>query len=377
MSRLIYHTEEGYNRGASPFDRAIRETADSEEVWIVCPYIGPAYLKSILRNVDEWRIITDVVAWVGTFHGDSREEIREFIEEHQDRIHHFRHVHAKVVFSKDSAVIGSANLTEKGVIGRTEMGIEFSEEEMIAELRDWFNRLWSESSPVDPDELQELVRTSPSSPSPSSRSTTSLTSDAPRVNASFVEDIEPPIAESIEVDEEGHEALVSRIQLAPSREWANAFFGLLNDLIGATGLSEDDAELVTAVPQKKRISISINRRMVLGAFFSGEPKTGFIIGEEAENVDELIEKADGYLDYSANTGEDEEKTPHWVEYGGEPERMVNPTFRREWMKAAICEIERASGSIHQDSHEPLVYQAAVDESYRSRVLSEAFPPPTR
>jgi predicted transcriptional regulator len=192
MSRLIYHSEEGYDRGESPFDRAIRETADSEEVRIVCPYIGPTYVKSILRDVDEWRIITDVVAWVGTFHGESREEIREFIEENQDRIHHFRHIHAKVVLSDDSAVLGSANLTEKGVLGRTEMGVRFSEEEKIKELSEWFTRLWSESGPVDLEELDELVRTSPSASTTHSQSTTALSSDAPRVRASFVGDVETP-----------------------------------------------------------------------------------------------------------------------------------------------------------------------------------------
>lgn len=202
MSRLLYHTEEGYNQGESPFDRAIRETADSEEVWIVCPYIGPTYLKSILRDVAEWQIITDVVAWVGTFHGDSREEIKEFIEEHQDRIHHFRNIHAKVVLSDDSAVIGSANLTEKGVIRRTEMGVKFSEEEKIAELREWLTRLWSESSPVDLEELDELVRTSPSISSTHSQPTASISSDAPQVRASFVEDVEPPIPRSVAVEED-------------------------------------------------------------------------------------------------------------------------------------------------------------------------------
>ena len=190
MSRLIYHSEEGYDRGKSPFDRDIRETADSEEVRIVCPYIGPAYVKSILSDVDEWQIITDVVAWVGTFHGDSRDEIKEFIEEHQDRIHHFRHIHAKVVLSDDSAVLGSANLTEKGVTGRTEMGVRFSEEEKVKELREWFNRIWSESDPVDVEELDELVHTSPSASSTHSQPTTALSSDAPRVRASFVGDVE-------------------------------------------------------------------------------------------------------------------------------------------------------------------------------------------
>ena len=202
MSRLIYHSEESYDGKASPFDESIRRVTDSDEVWIVCPYIGPAYLKSILRDVDEWRIITDVVAWVGTFGGESREEIREFIEEHQDRIHHFRHVHAKVVLSEDSAVIGSANLTEKGVIGRTEMGVEFSEEEKVSELREWFTRLWSESGPVDLEELDELVRTSPSASSAHSQSTASLSSDAPRVSASFVEDDDSPIPHSVAVEED-------------------------------------------------------------------------------------------------------------------------------------------------------------------------------
>lgn len=372
MGRLLYHTEEGYSRGESPFDRAIRETADSEEVRIVCPYIGPTYVKNILRDVDEWRIITDVVAWVGTFHGDSREEIREFIEEHQDRIHHFRHIHAKVVLSDDSAVLGSANLTEKGVIGRTEMGVRFSEENKIKELREWFARIWSESDPVELEELDELVRTSPSASSTYSRSTASLTSDAPRVNASFVEDTEPPTAESIEVDEEGHRALVKRVQLAPSREWANSFFGLMSDLIAATGLPEDDSRLVTGIAQDDRITLSINTRMAIGAFFSGKPKVGFIIGNDTKNIDELIEKSDYHMPFNAQSGEEEEETPHWMEYEGEPERMVNPTFRREWIKASIREIERASGSIHQGSHQPLVYQAAVNRNYRNQVLSEAF-----
>jgi len=202
MSNLIYHSEEGYDGGDSPFDGAIRETADSGEVKIVCPYIGPTYVKSILRDVDEWRIISDVVAWVGTFHGDSRDEIKEFIEENQNRIHHFRHIHAKVVLSDDSAVLGSANLTEKGVIGRTEMGVRFSEEEKIKELSKWFHRIWSESDPVDLEELEELVRTSPSTSSTYSQPTASISSDAPRVRASFVDDVDSPTQLLNQVEED-------------------------------------------------------------------------------------------------------------------------------------------------------------------------------
>jgi len=202
MSRLIYHSEESYDRAESPFDRAIRETADSEEVSIACPYIGPSYVKSILKGVDEWRIVTDVEAWITIFSGEARKSIQKFIEENRERVHDFPDVHAKVVLSEASAIIGSANLTEKGVVGRTEMGVRFSEEEKIAELREWFNRLWSESSPVDPKELDEFVRTSQSASSTHSQPTASLSSDAPRVSASFVEDDDSPVPNGVAVEED-------------------------------------------------------------------------------------------------------------------------------------------------------------------------------
>lgn len=142
--------------------------------------------------MDEWRIVTDVEAWIATFGSKLREEIQKFIAEHKERVHHFPDTHAKVVLSEDSAVVGSANLTEKGILGRTEMGIRFREEEKIAELREWFTRLWSESSPIDLDEVDEYICTSPSVSSTHSRPTTSLSSDAPRVRASFVEDSDRP-----------------------------------------------------------------------------------------------------------------------------------------------------------------------------------------
>lgn len=371
MSRLIYHPEGSYDSAESPFDEAIRDTADAENVRIVCPYISPSYLKSVLASADDWRIVTDVEAWIGTFGGSSRDEIQELIATNRERIHHFPDVHAKAVLSDDSAVVGSANLTEKGVAGRTEMGVRFTNDSKIEELNEWFTRLWSESGPVDSEELDEFVESSPSTPTTHTESGTSLSSDAPRVSATFIEDTEPT-TEDVDTDEEAHETLVHRVQQAPKREWATGFFDLLNDLIAATGLAEDDARLVTSIAQNDRIAVSINNRYVLGSFFSGEPTTGFIVGADTENVDELVETADEHMAFNALSGEAPDETPHWVEFTGEPERMVSEPFRREWISAVYNELERASGSPYQDSHEPLVFRAAVEEEYRNRVLWEAF-----
>lgn len=370
MSHLIYHSKNGYDRAESPFANTIRETADSEQVRIICPYISPSYLKSVLASADDWQIVTDVEAWIGTFGGSSRDEICELIVTNREQIHHFPDVHAKVVLSDESAIAGSVNLTEKGVTGRTGMGVRFTDESKIDELNEWFTRLWSESASVDSEELSEFVESSSSTPTSHTESSVSLSSDAPRVSAAFVEDTEPT-TEDVDVDEEVHETLVHRVQQAPSREWATVF-DLLNDLIAATGLAEDDSWVVTSISQSDRIAVSINNRYVLGAFFSGEPATGFIIGADAENVDELIETADEQTAFNVLSGEATDETPHWVEYTGEPERIVSQSFRRTWISAVYNELERASGSPYQDSHEPLVFRAAVDGEYRNQGLREAF-----
>lgn len=371
MARLIYHSEEGYDQGESPFDKAIQETTDSDPVWIVCPYISPDYLRSILTGTDEWRVITDVEAWAGTFGESSRQEILKLLEGNRKRIHHFPDVHAKVVISDNSAVIGSANLTEKGVTGRTEMGVQFEEQDPIEELENWFLRLWSKSSPVELDEFQDYIQSLSATPSTHSRTTSSVTSEAPRVNASFVK--QGDLSENdLESDDKARETLVDILQMAPSQEWADSFFDLLADVLLTWELESDDPRLVTSIAQKDRIAVSINNRYVLGAFPADEPSTGFIIEDGTKNVESLIEAADEYMAFETLSGENEDDTPHWVEYNGYPKRMMNDSFRRGWMKAISDELERASGSPYQQYHEPLVYRMAVDEEYRERILRDAY-----
>ncbi|CQR50362.1 phospholipase D family protein [Haloferax massiliensis] len=371
MAQLIYHPKGSYDRGESPFDKAIRETANSDTVWLVCPYISPSYLRTILSDTGEWRIITDVEAWVGTFGGSSRQEIQELVETNQERIHHFPDVHAKVILSDSSAVVGSANLTEKGVTGRTEMGIQFEDQNVIEELQDWFLRLWSESSAVNIDELQKYLHSLSALPTTRLRTTASVSSDAPRVNASFVMDESQSVGPEPD-DDDAREALVNILELAPSQEWAESFFDLLADVIFTWELENEDSRLVTSITRGDRIAVSINNRYVLGAFPANEPAAGFIIEDDTENVEKLIETADEYMAFKALSGESADKTPHWVEYSGYPKRMLDRSFRRGWMNAISDELDRASGSPYQKYHEPLVYRMAVDEIYRKQILEETY-----
>lgn len=371
MARLIYHSEDDDGGDDSPFDEAIQEITKSDPVWVVCPYISPDYLRRILADTDEWRVITDVEAWVGTFGGGSRKKIQNVIESNQDRIRHISDVHAKVVITDDSAIVGSANLTEKGVNRRREMGVQFEEDDFIDELQDWFLSLWSEETAIDLDEFQSHIRSLSATPTTHSETTPSVTSEAPRVNASFVKQ-DTPSEDTSNSDDEAREALLEILRMAPSQEWMDSFFDLLADLILTWKLDSDDPRLVTSLAQNDRIAVSINNRYVLGAFPADEPSTGFIIEDDTKSVESLIETADEYIAFNTLSGESEDETPHWVGYRGHPKRMMDNSSRRGWMQAIADELDRASGSPYQQYHEPLVYRMAVDEVYREQIFREAY-----
>ncbi len=251
------------------------------------------------------------------------------------------------------------------------MGVQFEEDDIIEELQDWFLSLWSKSSSIDLDEFEDHIQSLSAMPTTHSGTTSSVTSEAPRVNASFVKQ-DALSEDDVESDDEARETLVDILQMAPSQEWADSFFDLLADVILTWELESDDPRLVTSIAQKDRIAVSINNRYVLGAFPADEPSTGFTIEDSTKNVESLIEEADEYMAFEALSGEDEGRTPHWVEYSAYPKRMMNDSFRRGWMKAISDELERASGSPYQQYHEPLVYRMAVDADYRELILRDAF-----
>lgn len=81
-----------------------------------------------------------------------------FIRENIHKIHHCQAVHAKAVISKSLALMGSANLTGYGILGRTEMGILIDEPCLVAEIGAWFDGLWQQTSPPIADETSAFVQ---------------------------------------------------------------------------------------------------------------------------------------------------------------------------------------------------------------------------
>ncbi|MBE8989015.1 phospholipase D-like domain-containing protein [Nostoc sp. LEGE 12450] len=186
-SKLIYHTDESINGGISPFDEAIHQVSNnSKELLIACPYIDVIYIKTFLHKQVNWRIMSDVEAWLSTFQGETREDIVKFITLNKDKIHHYKNLHAKLIIGDSLCLLGSANLTRMGITQRAEMSILLDESYYIKEIKKWFENSWSSSSEINITELknyaQRIIKTTPILEDQNSH----LNSDAPIIKSKII-----------------------------------------------------------------------------------------------------------------------------------------------------------------------------------------------
>lgn len=156
MSTLLYHPPDNPVE-ESPFDRAILELAIGNNVKIVSPYISLGYLERIIGVSQSWRLISDVLEWLSATPSRERDAVFRFLERHEGLIHHYPAIHAKVVISPAAAYTGSANLTNTGVLRRTEFGVLLREKAQIDEIHQWFTALWAQTSPPSLSGVQKLI----------------------------------------------------------------------------------------------------------------------------------------------------------------------------------------------------------------------------
>lgn len=374
MSELVHHTNESADGGVSPFDTVIREIVTGEDVLFALPYITLDYLESVLDDTDSWRLLTDMEAWLDNYRTSERETIREFVARYHERIRDVRNLHAKAVIGETGALVGSTNLTRTGLGGRDELGVRFDEPERIAELREWFEGLWNESSPAKLDAIDERIQTS--SPVPSNAggsSATSIPSESRRVSASLTTSgrSNRQTSENADVaNEDAHRRLVERVGKARSRSWIDQHFDLFEELLSVTGLNEDDPILVASIPKSGGIRITINNRWVLTMMRATRNSTTFILSDDTENLDDLISRS---MKYEAFSNVNDKPAPHLLTFDNGLEQITDPSFRRNWLRAMLDEVDsRYERAPRHDSHEPAVCQAAVDHDYREQVLDEAF-----
>lgn len=189
MTELIYHAAQP---SVSPFDEAILRVARTGPVRIVSPYVGVAYLERIIGICPEWRLLSDVQEWLGALTVQARPRAWQFIRNNLDRIHHCPALHAKAVISDSLAMLGSANLTQYGILGRTELGILLDDPTLVREMASWFERIWTETAPPVADEASAYIQwlDAEAAQAPARRQRVAISSESRKVRARLVE-LEP------------------------------------------------------------------------------------------------------------------------------------------------------------------------------------------
>ncbi|MFB6134433.1 MAG: phospholipase D-like domain-containing protein [Halanaeroarchaeum sp.] len=357
---LIYHEWGSDNPGGSPFDR-IEDLVRDAPVDIVCPYLSLDVVRRIAVLADSWRLITDTGEWVRT--QSNRDDIRAFIDQHSNRIHDCRDLHAKVILTKKAAIVGSANFTYTGLTRNTELSVYFQQTPHVGELHDWVDGLWSRTDPVDKEALVQFTNDI-GSVERTNESGVSMPETGP-TNEASLEFLKPDIS----VEDSDHERLVDRVSTAPDREWINIYFDLIREVIEFTGLKEDDPTIATTLPRSglSRLPVNINQRYVLTAF-PEKGLTGFMLPADSTAVDELSEYISDFGAFNTSSDND----PYWFEFPENPDEFITRGFKEDWKRAIERELNRGSRSPYRRYHESLAYKAAVDPDYRNKVLKEAF-----
>jgi hypothetical protein len=374
--KLIYHDLNSISGGISPFDETICEITRGRDILLACPYLSISYLYQLIAQCKTLRVITDVEEWIASHGPNSRQETQDFIKEHLEHIHHYKDLHAKVIVSKEHALLGSANFTEKGLTRRIEVSVLFERETQVEELRQWFDSIWSQTSPVDVSEMEEYVASLPIMQAEMPRSV--ISSEAPKVRAKLASTCKNQVKSFSKQNQEGHIRLIERIRLAPNREWINEYFDLVKELISFTGLTSNDPRLVLSIPSYKKLPVTINYRYVLrAAFFSRKPSTtGFIFGASFTGFHDLQAKAANVGRFEPLPGEEFDDTPYFIRFSGLPNSIFNNALtnelKEEWMEAVLSEMSRCRSSPFRKFHEPVLYEAAVNLDYRKLVVDEVF-----
>lgn len=156
--KLIYH-KQNISASTSLFDTALlRVSNGANPLYLASPYIGLGFLNRLIDNANDWKLLSDVEAWLSAGNRKHRALCWQFIIENLDRIKHVSDLHAKVAIGNNLLFLGSANFTDKGVLERDELSILIDDRDTVQESLDWFNMLWNSASSPAIDEGDELLQ---------------------------------------------------------------------------------------------------------------------------------------------------------------------------------------------------------------------------
>lgn len=370
--KLVHHPLDGQPGARSPFAAEIFDIARDGYVRIACPYLGLRAFESLVDEALDFRLLTDAEALLESQFPSTRENVFEFLIENERRVRHYPGLHAKVVIGERAALVGSANLTDAGMCLRQEMAVRIDEPSLRRELERWFDGLWELSSTPSLEELDRFISHLPSEPRIPHRAR--IPSSAPRVRAVLIE--EPPASSSIDsatssgIDDETRlrERLAYVIRHS-SREWVEGYLDWCGDLLDSLQIVDDDPRLTMSVPRSNRsLPVTLNQRYVLSAFFRGRKVISMMLPRGFDEIAGPRPFRAGSFDQWRD--EEAGDVPMLCYFRVEHPDELLP-YREAWLTAVTRELGRRwSRSSFRKHHVSALHRAALDRSFRTRLLDE-------
>ena len=362
---LIYHTAETARGGVSPFDVTIMEMVEGHDLRIACPYLGLDYLRRMIAPADGWRLVTDVPEWLSIHPAKERGELVDFILNNGERIHHCRDLHAKVLIAGNEALVGSANFTKKGITGRVEMSVRIESTDEVKELKGWFDLLWSETAFVKEPDLRACAANLPESISTAGAFV--LPSAHPGVHAVWSG------GAILRENADTERNLIERVRMAPDRRWAVSWLDLAKEIIGITGLSNEDERLTLSMPVNgKTLPVIINSRIVLVGFGSNDPAQSGMASVVLILPESIRHRLDTHQHSIAYEFKPKPAAPLLIRISMPSVFTFDPDVLASWHEACIAECGRQTKSNFRKFHETAVYRVIMDSGYRRIILDRAF-----
>ena len=366
--QLIYHKD---GIITSPFDVAITNIVKNNDISVICPYIGINYFNRIVSLANSWKLITDVEEWILSHQDEkSRLEIIKFVKENKYKIHHIRNVHAKVILTKQQAIIGSANFTDTGIRNKIEISILIQNEKLNTELNEWFENIWEKSKDVSIQELEKYYSSIKTIYQNNSISNKTYSLSSPKFKKTKLVDLG---LENLKIlinsdDHEVEERLIKTLKYYPNKEWIEDYLDLLKTLITKFEIKNDDERISMVIPKSgRRLPVNIGQRWVIRPYVNGE--IGMIMPLEYKESN--FEK-DGATEKSGYFYTNKKQVARWIHFERKDRLIFSNQIIKYWLDAVAHELKKTKISGRRFAHQTLFFELVTNLNYRKEILKRAF-----
>lgn len=359
--KLIYHNTDDKEQ-YSPFDSELVTMSNGQNLCLVSPYIGLSYLKRLTKLSISWRLITDFEAWIIS-HPNKKERLKiyDFINDHFDKIKHISDIHAKVMLTDNSAFIGSANFTTKGILERTEMSVSFSEQEKVEELKNWFQSLWAGAFDFTQKQLLDFVKQNENIyPQPNINRLKSPFSKQKR-KSNLV-----PLDTFLKTEKDYEAELIKAIKKTKKdKTWLNKYFDLVREILTDLDIDENSPKITMSVTNDLKMPISFGQRYIICPRHRRDA-IGLILPLEFRDITGDYPTAVINEKYFFDKKKNQEAL--WIDFESDIIFSDDKFLFAQWKNSAETELKRTMVSGFRRAHNPFYYKAVMDLNYREKIL---------